>query len=63
MEGVNTQDVMIYIPEDPERINDFIRLRDVDDDETIHELDNSGAIVTQKLSELFDLEEIGRAHV
>ena len=56
MEGVNTQDVMIYIPEDPERINDFIRLRDVDDDETIHELDNSGAIVTQKLSELFDLE-------
>ena len=56
MESVNTQDVMIYIPEDPERINDFIRLRDVDDDETIHELDNSGAIVTQKLSELFDLE-------
>lgn len=55
-EGVNTQDVMLYVPEEPERLNDFIRLRDVDDEETVHELDSSGAYMTQKLAELFDLE-------
>lgn len=56
MEGVNTQDVMLYVPEEPDRINDFIRLRDVDDEKTIYELDDSGAVITQKLSELFALE-------
>lgn len=55
-EGVNTQDVVLYVPENPARINEFIQLRDVDDEETIYELDYSGAYVTQKLARLFDLE-------
>ncbi len=55
-EGVNTQDVMMYVPENPDHMNDYIRLRDAKDEETVHELDSSGAYVTQKIADLFDLE-------
>lgn len=54
-DGINKQDVSIFVPENPSEIGDFIKLTDYKDD-TIHELDDSGAYVTQKIAQLLDAE-------
>lgn len=54
-EGVNSQDVTLFVPEDPERIDDFVTLKDYETGK-IHNLDDSGAYITQKLAQLFDVD-------
>src|SRR5690625_1770778 len=54
-EGINEQTLSIFVPNDPSKMEDFVRLRDYETD-FIHSLDDSGAYVTQKLAQLFDLE-------
>lgn len=54
-EDVNTQDATLFIPEDPSRIDDFVTLRHYETGEP-YGFDNSGAYITQKLAQLFDLE-------
>lgn len=52
--GVNTQDATIFVPNEPERLADFVTLSDVDSDD-VYQLDDSGAYITQKLAQLFDV--------
>lgn len=54
-EGLREQDVSIFVPNDPTRINEFVKLMDYKND-TVHTLDDSGAYITQKLAQLFDVE-------
>jgi putative ABC transport system permease protein len=53
-EGVNTQDATIFVPNEPERIDDFVKLSAYESDE-VYTLDDSGAYITQKLADLFDV--------
>lgn len=58
VEGENSeQPANITVPEEPERINDFILLRDYQNPEQTHELPNEGAVITQKLAELMGVSE------
>ena len=54
-ENINEQELTLFVPNDPERINDFVKLTDYKN-ETVHSLDDSGAYLTQKLAQLFDVE-------
>ena len=54
-EGINSQDVTLFIPDNPERIDDFVALKDYQTEE-VYNLDNSGAYITQKLAQLFDVD-------
>ena len=54
-EGLREQDVSIFVPNDPTRINEFVKLMDYKNN-TVHTLDDSGAYITQKLAQLFDVE-------
>lgn len=54
-EGINEQTVSLFVPNEPERMNDFIALPDYENG-TPHSLVNTGAHVTQKLARLFDLD-------
>ena len=54
-ENINEQELTLFVPNDPERINDFVKLKDYKN-ETVHSLDDSGAYLTQKLAQLFDVE-------
>lgn len=53
-EGVNTQDATLFVPNESERIDDFVTLRDYETDD-IYTLNDSGAYITQKLAQLFDI--------
>lgn len=52
----DSQDVNLIVPEEAERIEEFVVLRDYEDEEVVHQLPEEGAVVTQKLSELLDLD-------
>lgn len=54
-EGVNTQDVMLYIPETTENFEDYVLLNDRLSGER-YTLSSDGVIITEKLAELFELE-------
>lgn len=54
--GVNQQEVNLFIPQDPERINQFILLNDRETGKQF-KLDDTGAIITEKLAKLYDLKE------
>lgn len=54
-EGMITQDLTLFVPEDPSRIEDFVRLADYQDHDQIYELDDSGAYITQKIAQLLDI--------
>lgn len=49
-------DVNVMVPSSPERLNDFIVLRDITDSSTTFSLPDDGAIITDKLSELLEVE-------
>lgn len=53
-DGVNTQEASLFVPNEPERIDDFVTLSAYESDE-VYELDDSGAYITQKLADLFDV--------
>ncbi|HLR92304.1 MAG TPA: ABC transporter permease, partial [Atopostipes sp.] len=53
--GVNEQTISLFVPNDPARMEDFVRLGDYEED-VIHTLDDSGVYMTQKLAQLFDLD-------
>src|SRR5699024_4415582 len=54
-ESLNEQEITLFVPNDSTRINDFVKLTDYKD-ETVHSLDDSGAYLTQKLAQLFDVQ-------
>lgn len=53
----HSQDINIVIPQEVERMEDFVVLRDKDDKNMIYDLPEEGVIMTEKLSQLFDLKE------
>lgn len=55
-EGVNTQDMTFFIPENPERMEDFVRLSNSEHNDKIYELEDSGVYLTSKIAKLFDLQ-------
>ncbi len=55
-EGIITQDITFFIPEDPNKISEFIRLADYADHENIYDLDSSGAYITEKIARLLDIK-------
>jgi len=58
VQGENSeQSVSITVPEEPERMNEFIHLRDYQNSEQTYELPGDGAIITQKLAELAGVSE------
>ena len=52
--GMSTQDVTVFVPEDPNQLADFVTLqeRDVDIE---HQLTDEGAILTEKLANLLEV--------
>lgn len=49
-------DVNMLVPSDTERLSDFIVLRDVDDSSDLLSLPDEGAVITDKLSDLLEVE-------
>lgn len=54
--GMNTQDLNVIVPEYPDQLTDFIQLKDRTSDDQ-YQLTDEGAIVTEKLADLFDLSK------
>lgn len=54
-EGVNPQDVTIFVPETTENLDAFVTLTNRTSDEH-YVLSDDGAVVSEKLAELFDLQ-------
>lgn len=55
-EGMITQDINFFVPEEPNRIGEFVRLANYEDLEHIYELDDSGAYITQKIAQLLEVD-------
>jgi len=53
--GVNTQDLSLFVPNTPEKINSFIVLESQDKEQQLP-LTDDGAIITEKLAKLFGLK-------
>jgi len=51
----NPQDVTLFVPSETENFDDFVQLRD-HEEETEYTLDDSGAYITQKLADLQGIE-------
>jgi len=49
-------DISMMVPQDAQDFQDFVVLRDKDNEENIYELPSDGAIVTQKLAEMMGVE-------
>lgn len=54
-ENGSSQPVNIMVPNETERMEEFVVLRDQNDENLVHDLPNEGVIITEKLSTLFDL--------
>ncbi|MCC5895906.1 MAG: FtsX-like permease family protein [Alkalibacterium sp.] len=54
--GESSQEVNVFVPSEPDRLNDFVVLRDVDDESRVLELPSEGAIITDKLADLLNSE-------
>ncbi|WP_017472812.1 ABC transporter permease [Amphibacillus jilinensis] len=54
--GQNSQDVHVIVPEEPNRLTDFIHLTDRTSDQP-YQLTDDGAIVSEKLATLFDVQQ------
>lgn len=52
----SSQEVNLFVPSEPDRLNDFIVLRDIDDESRLLSLPSDGAIITDKLADLLDVE-------
>ena len=53
----NNQSIQLIVPEDTNKLKNFIELRDRRNPEEKYNLDNTGVIVSEKLSELLDIKE------
>lgn len=53
-QGLNAQDVSLFVPQSPEEIDSFIVLKPRGQEQTLS-LADDGAIITEKLAKLFDL--------
>ena len=53
-DDVNTQEGTIFVPMEPNQLEEFVTLRHFDTGE-IYTLDDAGAYITQKLAQLFDI--------
>ena len=56
IEAANDYDGIVLVPENVEVFDQFIHLYDADDRETIYQLDDEQVIISEKLSELTDVE-------
>lgn len=54
-EGPNTQDITFFVPETPEELDHFVRLKSAENDEVIEDMDQSGVYLTDKIAKLLDL--------
>lgn len=54
-EELNEQNISIFVPNDTDRLDDFVKLMDYEEG-TVQTLDDSGAYITQKLAQLFEVE-------
>jgi putative ABC transport system permease protein len=52
---LNEQNISIFVPNDTNRLDDFVKLMDYEEG-TVQTLDDSGAYITQKLAQLFEVE-------
>ncbi|MBM6614395.1 FtsX-like permease family protein [Desemzia sp. RIT804] len=55
VDGVNPQDVTLFVPETTDNLDEFVSLTDRTSDEE-YTLTNAGAVVSEKLADLFDLQ-------
>ncbi len=53
----NNQSIQLIIPQEIEKLKDFIVLRDRKHQENTYQLDNSGVIITEKLATLLEIQE------
>lgn len=53
----NNQNIQLIVPEDVNKLSDFITLRDRKNIEDTYVLDNSGVIISEKLANLLDIKE------
>ena len=53
-QGINLQDVTVFVPEETENINDFVRLQDRITKEPIP-LTDEGAVISEKLANILDV--------
>jgi putative ABC transport system permease protein len=54
--GVNTQQVVLFVPEEANRFEEFVLLRE-NGKSNAYEIPQDGAVITQKLAELFGVKE------
>ena len=52
--GVNNQDVTVFVPESPDKLSDFVILKNRKTDKSIP-LSDQGAVITEKLARLYDV--------
>ena len=53
----NNQSIQLIVPSDTSKLSEFIVLRDRKNKENTYNLDNSGVIVTEKLSQLLNIKQ------
>ena len=53
----NNQSIQLIVPNDTTKLNEFITLRDRKNQEDTYALDNSGVVITEKLSQLLDIKK------
>lgn len=53
--GINTQDVTVYVPQNPEKISEFILFNDRVSGKK-YTLNDNGAIINEKLADLYDVK-------
>lgn len=54
--GVNTQQVVLFVPEEAKRFSEFVLLRE-NEKSSSYEIPKDGAVITQKLAKLFGVKE------
>ena len=53
----NNQNIQLIVPNDTNKLNEFITLRDRKKQDNTYTLDNSGVIITEKLSQLLNIKQ------
>ena len=53
----NNQSIKLIVPNDTNKLNEFITLRDRKKQDNTYTLDNSGVIITEKLSQLLNIKQ------
>ena len=53
----NNQSIQLIVPSDTSKLSEFITLRDRKNKENTYNLDNSGVVITEKLSQLLNIKQ------